>query len=56
VNNDASDSLFDELSPENPGDWALSLSVPADPGHRDELRADGLPDSHTLATPWSSFF
>ena len=56
MNNDASDSLFDELSPENPGDWALSLSIPADPGHRDELRAGGKPDSDALAAPWSSFF
>jgi hypothetical protein len=48
------DSLFDELSPESPGDWALSLSVPADAGHRDELR-DG-DDPHALAPTWASFF
>ena len=56
MNHDASDSLFDELSPDNPGDWALSLSVPADTGHRDELRAGGKADSDALAAPWSSFF
>ncbi len=48
------DSLFDELSPESPGDWALSLSMPADAGHRDELR-DGA-DPHALAPHWSAFF
>mgnify|MGYP003492406214 CR=1 FL=1 len=48
------DSLFDELSPESPGDWALSLSMPADAGHRDELR-DG-DDPQTLAPHWASFF
>ena len=56
MNHDASDSLFDELSPDNPGVWALSLSVPADTGHRDELRAGGKADSDALAAPWSSFF
>ncbi|MDM7943825.1 MAG: circularly permuted type 2 ATP-grasp protein [Hydrogenophaga sp.] len=56
MNKDASDSLFDDISPDNPGDWALSLSVPADAGHRDELRAHGHGDSHALAEPWSSFF
>ncbi|MDP2016796.1 circularly permuted type 2 ATP-grasp protein [Hydrogenophaga sp.] len=56
MNNDASDSLFDELSPDNPGDWALSLSVPADAGHRDELRAGGKPGSDALAPNWASFF
>jgi len=50
----ASDSLFDELSPESPGDWALSLSVPADDGHRDELRDGEVP--HTLTPTWSRFF
>jgi uncharacterized circularly permuted ATP-grasp superfamily protein/uncharacterized alpha-E superfamily protein len=48
------DSLFDELSPESPADWALSLSVPADAGHRDELRDSAAP--HTLAPHWSRFF
>jgi len=48
------DSLFDQLSPESPGDWALSLSMPADAGHRDELRdAD---DPHALAPHWARFF
>ena len=50
------DSLFDELSPDNPGDWALSLSVPADPGHRDELRAGGKSSGDALAPAWDSFF
>ncbi|KRC01230.1 A circularly permuted ATPgrasp family protein [Hydrogenophaga sp. Root209] len=56
MNNDASDSLFDELSPENPGDWALSLSIPADAGHRDELRADGKSTGDALSSNWGSFF
>ncbi|MDO9293668.1 MAG: circularly permuted type 2 ATP-grasp protein, partial [Hydrogenophaga sp.] len=56
---EASDSLFDELSPDSPGDWALSLSVPADTGHRDELRgppAPGAENADALAPTWSSFF
>ena len=48
------DSLFDELSPESPGDWALSLSMPADAGHRDELR-DG-DDPQALSAHWARFF
>ena len=56
MNHDASDSLFDELSPDNPGDWALSLSVPADAGHRDELRAGGKSTSDALAPHWANFF
>ena len=48
------DSLFDELSPESPGDWALSLSMPADAGHGDELRDDL--DPHALAPHWARFF
>ena len=51
---DFRDSLFDALGPESPGDWALSLSMPADTGHRDELRdAD---DPHALAPHWAQFF
>ena len=48
------DSLFDDLSPESPGDWALSLSVAADAGHRDELRDEA--DPHALSPNWASFF
>ncbi len=48
------DNLFDELSPESPGDWALSWSVPADAGHRDELRDSG--DPRALAPRWGRFF
>lgn len=48
------DSLFDELSPESPGDWALSLSMPADAGHGDELRDDA--DAQALAPHWARFF
>lgn len=51
---DSRDSLFDELSPESPGDWALSLSMPADAGHGDELRDDA--DPHALAPHWARFF
>jgi len=56
VNTDPSDSLFDELRPDSPGDWALSLSIAADAGHRDELRTGGKPDADTLAPTWASFF
>lgn len=56
VTPEPTDSLFDELRPESPGDWALSLSVPADPGHRDELRAEGSPEATGLAPIWASFF
>ena len=56
MNQDPSDSLFDELSPDDPGDWALSLSIPADTGHRDELRAGGKPTSDSLAPVWDNFF
>lgn len=48
------DSLFDELSPESPGDWALSLSMLADAGHRDELRDSA--DPQALAPTWGRFF
>jgi len=48
------DSLFDELSPESPGDWALSLSMPADSGHRDELRESAHPQA--LSPLWAQFF
>jgi hypothetical protein len=53
VNQDPGDSLFDALLPEQPGEWAQSLAMPADAGHLDELRGDG---PHGLATPWADFF
>ena len=59
VTKEAPDPLFDEPSPGQPGDWALSLSVPADTGHRDELRgppAPGAENADALAPTWSSFF
>ncbi len=56
MNSDPTDSLFDSLRPDSPGEWALSLSVPSDPGHFDELRAEGEPDSPTLAAHWARFF
>jgi uncharacterized circularly permuted ATP-grasp superfamily protein/uncharacterized alpha-E superfamily protein len=59
VHTPESDSLFGEPGPESPGDWALSLSVPADPGHRDELRRPPARDAggpSALAAPWASFF
>ena len=53
------DSLFADLSPSTPVDWACSRALPADPGHHDELRAgatDG-PDQPTALSPtWASFF
>ncbi len=53
MNADPDDSLFGPLAPERPGEWALSLAVPADPGHLDELLGDG---PHGLAPNWSAFF
>lgn len=53
MNADPDDSLFGPLAPERPGEWALSLAVPADPGHLDELLGDG---PHGLAPSWSAFF
>lgn len=56
---DAPDSLFDELRNESPCDWALSLSLPADPGHLDELRnsaAEAGADPATLSPAWQRFF
>lgn len=53
------DSLFDELGPGTPADWALSLSMPADRGHLDELRGtaiNGEKTPDTLAPTWASFF
>lgn len=54
VNTPFSDSLFDE-GPEgvSPGSWALSRSVVADSGHRDELRD---PTGANLSPEWTSFF
>jgi uncharacterized circularly permuted ATP-grasp superfamily protein/uncharacterized alpha-E superfamily protein len=51
---DSRNSLFDALSPESPGDWALSLSMPADTGHRDELR--DVDDPQALSPHWARFF
>jgi len=47
------DSLFDQLPTASPSEWALSMAVPADAGHLDELRGDG---PHGLAPAWSAFF
>lgn len=49
---DQPDSLFDDLPPQSPADWALGAAIPADPGHRDELRnaAGGL------SPLWETFF
>jgi len=59
VKPEASDSLFGEPGPGTPGDWALSLSIPGDPGHRDELRGACGSDedpAESLAPTWASFF
>ena len=53
VNPEPTESLFAALRPDSPCDWALSLSVAADEGHRDELRGD---DPHGLAPSWAEFF
>ncbi|MBW0169876.1 MAG: circularly permuted type 2 ATP-grasp protein [Hydrogenophaga sp.] len=56
VNPEPTESLFAALRPDSPCDWALSLSVAADAGHRDDLRAGGQPDATELAPTWASFF
>jgi uncharacterized circularly permuted ATP-grasp superfamily protein/uncharacterized alpha-E superfamily protein len=59
VNSEAPEPLLDEPSPGQPGDWALSLSDPADPGHRDELRQPGRDKAAgeaALNPHWASFF
>lgn len=53
MNQDPGDSLFDALLPDQPGEWAQSLAMPADAGHLDELRGDG---PHGLSAPWAGFF
>ncbi|MEY4979137.1 MAG: hypothetical protein RLZZ352_1407 [Pseudomonadota bacterium] len=59
---EAPPTLFDEPGPEPVSDWALSLSIPADPGHRDELRQHKPtdPDSEAaeaaLNPHWAQFF
>lgn len=53
MSTDPRDSLFDDLTPEHPGEWALSLSMAADAGHFDELRGEG---AHGLAPAWADFF
>ena len=53
------DSLFGDLGPGTPADWALSLSMPADRGHHDELRGvaiNGQGAPAALAPTWASFF
>ena len=53
------DSLFGDLGPGTPVDWALSLSMPADRGHHDELRGvaiNGQGAPAALAPTWASFF
>jgi uncharacterized circularly permuted ATP-grasp superfamily protein/uncharacterized alpha-E superfamily protein len=56
VNSEPTESLFAQLRPDTPGEWALSLSMPADAGHRDELRAGGDPEASALSPPWARFF
>ena len=56
---EASDSLFGDLGPGTLADWALSLSLPADPGHHDELRGASTQckgEPAALSPSWSSFF
>ncbi|MDZ4189908.1 MAG: circularly permuted type 2 ATP-grasp protein [Hydrogenophaga sp.] len=55
-------TLLDEPNTDQPSDWALSLSIPADVGHRDELRHYGCsPTGKDSPEPalnphWASFF
>jgi uncharacterized circularly permuted ATP-grasp superfamily protein/uncharacterized alpha-E superfamily protein len=59
VNPDTSNSLFGELGPGTPGDWASSLAIPASAGHRDELHgaiSNGAGVDGALADTWSKFF
>lgn len=46
-------TLFGELGAQEPGDWALSLSMPPDAGHLDEMRDAG---GQGLAPGWRAFF
>lgn len=46
-------TLFGELGTQEPGDWALSLSMPPDAGHLDEMRDAG---GQGLAPGWRAFF
>ncbi len=58
VNPEPTESLFDALRADTPADWALSLSIPADAGHRDELRAEGGANGAgpALSPGWARFF
>lgn len=54
-----SDSLFGDLGPGTPADWAMSVALPADAGHRDELRQSPgeVPGTGAaLAEHWAAFF
>ncbi|GAA6143478.1 circularly permuted type 2 ATP-grasp protein [Hydrogenophaga sp. 5NK40-0174] len=50
------DSLFDDLGPLSPSDWAESVHVPADAGHYDELRGRSQGIEGMLAPHWERFF
>jgi uncharacterized circularly permuted ATP-grasp superfamily protein/uncharacterized alpha-E superfamily protein len=60
VTPESSDFLFGDLGPGVPADWALSQSLPADRGHRDELRGTAATDRRAapaaLSPAWASFF
>jgi uncharacterized circularly permuted ATP-grasp superfamily protein len=59
VTPEISDSLFGDLGPGTPADWAHSLSLPADPGHHDDLRGaatNGNVGPAALSPTWTSFF
>ena len=40
----------------SPAAWARAMSLPADPGHRDELRGDSASGSGGLAPHWADFW
>jgi len=52
---ESSSALIKEPLTPSPGDWALSRALPADAGHRDELRHGGSA-AQALAPAWGSFF
>lgn len=55
IEKDQPDSLFQDLDPLTPADWARSVAVPADAGHYDELRSGGA-GGGALAEHWRAFF
>jgi uncharacterized circularly permuted ATP-grasp superfamily protein/uncharacterized alpha-E superfamily protein len=59
VTTTTSPSLFGDLGPGTPREWAVSAMLPGDPGHLNEMRsAEGHApgEQARLAAPWAQFF